>query len=93
MNSDISDERMSLSLLCETNSRLCDKVEIIDAIAANGISDAAGDGRKYTMIGHMRHQLEEIHVILQSGGKVISPAFGQVLNARGLNKDAGLDED
>ncbi len=91
MNSDISDENLRLSLLCETNSRLCDQVEIFDAIAA--ITDAAGDGRKDTMIGRMRHQLEEIHERLQSGGKNTSQALSQVLNARGLTKDAALDED
>lgn len=45
------------------------------------------------MIGRMRHQLEEIHERLQSGGKNTSQALSQVLNARGLTKDAALDED
>ncbi len=91
MNSDISDENFRLSLLCETNARLCDKVEIFDAIAT--ITDAAGDGRNDTMIGRLRRQLEETHERLQSGGKNTSQALGQVLNARGLTKDAAPDED
>lgn len=54
------------SLLYDTNARLCDQVEIFDAIAATDGTDATRDGRKPTAIGQLRLQLEEENRMLQS---------------------------
>ena len=61
------DEKKKLSLLSERNTRLCDQVEIFDAVAAIGPADAAGNGRKTTTMGQLRSQLEEENDLLLSG--------------------------
>ncbi len=59
VTSESDDEKEILSLLHETNNRLCDQVEIFDAIAANEAADTVGNDRKATVIGQMRRRLEE----------------------------------
>ena len=61
MISEINYEKETLSRLYETNAKLCDQIEIFDAIAANQSSDATGSDRKATAIGQLRRQLEEEH--------------------------------
>ncbi|CAF9938384.1 hypothetical protein IMSHALPRED_000777 [Imshaugia aleurites] len=62
------DEKKKLSLLSERNTKLCDQVEIFDAVAANGPADAAGNDRKITTMSQLRSQLEEENDLLLSGG-------------------------
>ena len=59
VTSDANHEKDKVALLHETNSKLCDQVEIFDAIAANDTAYAAGNDRKATAIGQLRRQLEE----------------------------------
>ncbi len=63
--SETNDEKENLSLLHETNNRLCDQVEIFDAIAANEAADTVGNDRKATAIGQVRRQIEEENEMLQ----------------------------
>ena len=66
MTSDTSNMKEITSLLYDTNARLCDQVEIFDAIAAKDDTDATRDGRKPTAIGQLRLHLEEENRMLQS---------------------------
>ena len=66
MTSDTNNVKETMSLLCDTNARLCGQVEIFDAIAADFDTDATGNGRKSTAIGQLRRQLEEENEMLQS---------------------------
>lgn len=61
LTSETDKEKEQMALLYETNTKLCEQVEIFDAIAANQNVDAAGIERKATTIGQLRHQLEEEH--------------------------------
>ena len=65
VTSDANHEKEKTDLLHETNTRLCDQVEIFDAIAAIGTADAAGDDRKATPIGQLRRQLENENELQQ----------------------------
>ena len=69
MNSDTDHETDALALICETNTRLCDQVEIFDAIATINTTNAAGSNPKPTAIGRFRRQLEEENEIFQSKDK------------------------
>ena len=66
MISDTNGDKEKFSLLYETNAKLCDQVEIFDAISANKTGDAAGSDRKSSTIDQLRHYLEEENEILQS---------------------------
>lgn len=59
MISGTNGEEERLSLLYETNARLCDQVETFDAISANKTADAADNDRKSSTIGQLRHESEE----------------------------------
>lgn len=66
MTSDTSNMKETTSLLYDTNAKLCDQVEIFDAIAAMDGTDATRDGQRPTAIGQLRLQLEEENKMLQS---------------------------
>ena len=66
MISETNGQKEKLSLLYETNARLCDQVEIFDAISANKTADAAGSDRKSSTIDQLRHYLEGENEMLQS---------------------------
>ena len=55
-----------MSLLHKTNARLCDQVEVFDAVAADNATDAAGYDRKASKISQLRRELEEENQKLQS---------------------------
>lgn len=57
------DEMEKMSILCKTNTKLCDQVEIFDAISATG---TARNDQKATTISQLRGQLEERNKMLQS---------------------------
>ena len=62
-------EKEEIALLHKTNARLCDQVEIFEAMAANDAADAAWDDCKATAITRLRRKLEEENMILQSRTK------------------------
>ena len=66
VTSNTNHERDKIELLYKANNRLCDQVEIFDAIAANDTADAAANDRKATAIGRLRCQLEKENEMLQS---------------------------
>lgn len=66
MTSDTSNMKETTSLLYDTNAKLCDQVEIFDAIAAMDGTDATRDSQRPTAIGQLRLQLEEENKMLQS---------------------------
>ncbi|KAL9136562.1 MAG: hypothetical protein Q9175_002238 [Cornicularia normoerica] len=78
-DSETDNEKEQMALLYETNTKLCEQVEIFDAIAANQNVDAAGIERKATTIGQLRHQLEEEHKKIHSETEK-KPQAASVLN-------------
>ncbi|KAL9064696.1 MAG: hypothetical protein Q9161_008704 [Pseudevernia consocians] len=66
MISETNGQKEKISLLYETNARLCDQVEIFDAISANKTADTAGSDRKSSTIDQLRHYLEEENEMLKS---------------------------
>ena len=64
--SDTNHEQEKVARLLETNTKLCDQVEIFEAVTANDTVDAAGNDRKSTAIGRLRRQLEEENKMFQS---------------------------
>lgn len=68
VTSESIDKDESLSLLYETNTKLCDKIEVFDAIAANGSAEGTRTDTKATTIGQLRLQLEIEDQRLRSQG-------------------------
>ena len=58
VTSESIDKDESLSLLYEINTKLCDKIEVFDAIAVNGSAEGTRTDTKATTIGQLRRQLE-----------------------------------
>lgn len=72
MTSETDKEDETISLLYETNTRLCDQVEIFDAIAVIDTADAAADDGKATAMRQLRRQLEDENQRLHNRSKMVS---------------------
>ena len=69
VTSEFADKEESLSLLYETNAKLCDQIEVFDIIAVNESAEGTRTDTKATTIGQLRRQLEAEDQRLRSQGE------------------------